>query len=100
MKRTSISIALAVLLASGANALSQEVPQAFKEAVTLFQNGAYDQARALFDKCDEPLSRAWSVLCAVKGRAPSYRVLIEDLEREAPRSALYNPIHFAAALWS
>ena len=38
------------------------------------------------------------MLCAVKGRAPSYRVLIEDLERETPRSALYNPIHFAAAL--
>ena len=98
MKKTSISIVLAALLASGVNAFSQEVPQVFKEAVTLFQNGAYDQARSLFDKCDEPLSRAWSVLCAVKGRAPSYRVLIEDLERESPRSALYNPIHFAAAM--
>ncbi len=98
MKKTAISIALAALLASGVNVFSQEVPQTFKEALTLFQNGAYDQAKSLFDKCDEPLSRAWSVLCAVKGRAPSYRVLIEDLERETPRSALYNPIHFAAAL--
>lgn len=98
MKKTTISIALAVLLLSGGNAFCQEVPQTFKEAVSLFQSGAYDQARVLFDKSDGPLSRAYSVLCAVKGRAPSYRVLIEDFERDNPRSALYNSIHFAAAL--
>ncbi len=97
MKKTSIIPVLAALLLVGVPSGAQERQQDFREALSLFESGAYTSARAAFDALGDPLSKAYSVLCAVKSGDPAFPALIEEFERENPASALYPQIHFAAA---
>lgn len=97
MKKTAIylSAAIAFLLPQGLCA--QDSPSRFREAVNLYEQGVYSKARAIFDQLDDPLSKAYSILCAVKVNSSDYQDLIHSYEASNPSTALYPQIHYAAA---
>jgi len=69
-----------------------------REALDLYDRALYDRARTIFDKSDDPLSGAYSVLCAIRGRMNAYENLISEYEHSNPRSVLYDEIHYRYAL--
>ena len=96
MKKTPIFLALAAMLLTSGNLYSQQPSNAFQEAVKLYENGAFGSARNIFEKLSDPLSKAYSVLCAVKGRDADYPERMSEFEEESPENVLSSQIHFAA----
>ena len=66
-----------------------------RQAVRLYENGLYGQARTLFESLsDDPLSEGYTVLCAMKMRAEDYPELLADYERRHPVSGMSSLLHF------
>ena len=86
------------MVTSPAALSAQSSPQRFREAVDLFENGAYAKARSIFDALGDPLSQAYSILCAVKVNSSDYPELAENYLGANPNCSLAPQIHFASAV--
>lgn len=84
------------------SAAAQDGGTTFRQALDLYGNGMYSQARSLFEALsageDGALAEGCSVLCAIKMKAEGYRSLAEDYLNANPASALCTPIVYAKAL--
>lgn len=96
MKKSIIFLALLSGLLLSRNLAAQDRTQLFLEAQDMYRNGAYGQARALFDQLEDPLSKAYSVLCATKENSGEYPSLVNALARSEPSNILEARQHFAA----
>lgn len=66
----------------------------YEKALELFSYGMYENARALFEKCDdELLSRDYVVLCALRTKSPDATYLVKSSEENGVKSILYSKIH-------
>ena len=72
MKKFAIYLSVLLMFTGSAALHAQSSPQRLREAVDLFENGAYAKARAMFDSLGDPLSQAYSILCAVKVNSSDY----------------------------
>ena len=93
--RLKFSITLALALAAMPAAEAQSF---YHNGMTLFENGMYSQARALFEQAGDPLSEAYSVLCAAKERTAGYSDLIEAYLKSNPESILAPALHLQYGL--
>ena len=98
MKKFAIYLSVLLALTSPLALAAQSNPQRFREAVELFERGAYAKPRAMFDAIGDPLSQAYSILCAVKVNASDYPELAENYLNSNPNSSLAPQIHFASAV--
>lgn len=98
MRKLAIYIALFSAVLSGGTLSAQDSPARFREAVNLYEQGVYNRARSIFDELGDPLSRAYSILCAVKVNSSDYQDLIAAYEDSNPDSFLSAQIHYAAAV--
>lgn len=70
-----------------------------REALNLYRQGFYSQARTLFEQA--PVSsrtRAYALLCAIRSQASDYPALLFDFRRDYPASAFDSEISFRHAL--
>ncbi|MCR5561500.1 MAG: tetratricopeptide repeat protein, partial [Bacteroidales bacterium] len=95
-KAIYLSVLLIVTLSASLGA--QNPPQSFREAVILYEQGAYGKARAIFDELGDPLSQAWSILCAVKVNSSDYQDLIDAYISSNPDCVLVPQLYFASAV--
>lgn len=65
-----------------------------REAMDLYERSMFDGARVVFDSSDDPLSKAYSVLCAIRGRFPGYEARLREYEKHNPKSVLYDEMHY------
>ncbi|MBQ3712052.1 MAG: tetratricopeptide repeat protein [Bacteroidales bacterium] len=98
MKKFAIYLSVLLMFTGSAALHAQSRPQRFREAVGLFEQGAYTKARAMFDELGDPLSQAYSILCAVKVNSSDYPELVESYLNSHPNSSLAPQIHFASAV--
>lgn len=98
MKKFAIYLSVLLMVTSPAALSAQSRPQRFREAVDLFENGAYAKARSIFDALGDPLSQAYSILCAVKVNSSDYPELVSGYLSANPNSSLAPQIHFASAV--
>ena len=90
-------LALAVLAAEApaAPAAPAGSPRAWRQAVRLYENGMYEQARLLFEAMpDDPLSDGYEVLCALKMQTADCDDLLADYRLRYPSSRLSGVLHF------
>ncbi|MBQ9660618.1 MAG: tetratricopeptide repeat protein [Bacteroidales bacterium] len=86
---------LAVTILSGALSAAPDRARTFRQAVHLYDNGMYEQARALFSRLSgDPLSDGYSVLCALKMRTDDASGLLSDYRIRYPSSRLSGALHF------
>ena len=94
-----MAIALAALLS--ASALTAGAPGAsrtFRQAMRLYDNGMYEQARALFASLpDDPLSEGYAVLCALKMRSDGAAEDFAAYRLRYPSSRVSSLLHFENA---
>ena len=98
MKKIAIYLSVFSALITSPALMAQNAPARFREAVTLYEQGVYGRARSIFDELSDPLSRAYSILCAVKVNSSDYQDLIRSYEASNPESILAPQIHYAAAI--
>lgn len=94
--RTTILSLLFLLctLSLGAGPLKGE-----REALNLYRQGFYSQARLLFEQAPEsPRTRAYALLCAIRSQASDYPAMLFDFRRDYPVSAFDSEIGFRHAL--
>ncbi len=88
--RVSAVLAGFVMLASPLKADTED----YERALELFSCGMYENAREIFEKCDdELLSRDYVVLCALRTKSPDAAYLVKSSEDNEVRSILYPQIH-------
>lgn len=88
--RVSAVLAGLVMLASPLKADTED----YERALELFSCGMYENAREIFEKCDdELLSRDYVVLCALRTKSPDAAYLVKSSEDNEVRSILYPQIH-------
>jgi len=81
-------------LSAGAGPLKGE-----REALNLYRQGLYSQARTLFEQApSSPRTRAYALLCAIRSQASDYPSLLFDFRRDYPASAFDSEISFRHAL--
>lgn len=97
MKKSTIFLALLAGLLAAPGLAAQDRAQLFREAQDLYRNGAYGQARALFDRLGDPLSEAWSILCATRVNATGHTVLADAYQDTEPTVILESRQHLASA---
>ncbi|MCR4824459.1 MAG: tetratricopeptide repeat protein [Bacteroidales bacterium] len=67
----------------------------YRQAVRLYENGMYEQARALFASLEgDPLCDGYAVLCALKMRSDEYPELFSAYRLRYPSSRLSGLLHF------
>ncbi|MCR4859844.1 MAG: tetratricopeptide repeat protein [Bacteroidales bacterium] len=67
----------------------------YRQAVRLYENGMYEQARTLFSEMSgDPLCDGYAVLCAMKMRSDDYPELLSDYRVRYPSSRLTGTLHF------
>lgn len=94
--RTSIFSLFFLLftLSAGAGPLKGE-----REALNLYRQGFYSQARTLFEQAPaSPRTRAYALLCAIRSQASDYPAMLYDFRRDYPVSAFDSEIGFRHAL--
>lgn len=92
-------VLVSVLLCSAAvYAQDRAVLSKYEKAISLYENGMYDRARAMFESLPESeedvMASGYSVLCSVVLQAEGYEALISAYEEKFPGSALMGQIHF------
>ena len=97
MKKSTILLALLAGLLTASGLAAQDRAQLFREAQDLYRNGAYGQARALFDRLGDPLSEAWSILCATRVNSTGHTVLADAYGENEPASIVESRQHLAMA---
>lgn len=97
MKKYAILTLLFVAFGASANLSAQSRAQLFTEAQELYNSGVYGRAAVLFDKLSDPLSKAYSILCATKLNTTDHLDRIASYSVSEPKSILSTSIHFSAA---
>lgn len=95
-RRTPILTLLLLLfvLPAGAGPMKGE-----REALNLYRQGFFAQARQLFEQAPEsPRTRAYILLCAIRSQASDYPSMLFDFRRDYPVSAFDSEIGFRHAL--
>ena len=94
--KSLVTTLLAVtIFSAGLTAGPGGITRTRREAVRLYENGMYGQARTLFESLSgDPLSEGYTVLCAMKQRAADYPELLADYERRHPASGMSSLLHF------
>ncbi len=97
--KTLVTTLLAVtIFTAGAVAQPSGQTRTFRQAVRLYENGMYEQARVLFSEIPgDPLSDGYAVLCAIKMRAEDYPGQLEAYRLRYPSSRLSSALHFENA---
>ena len=95
LKSLVTTLLAAALAAPGqASAPAGDVP-AWQQAMRLYGNGMYGQARILFASMpDNPLSDAYEVLCAMKMQTGDYPELLSAYRLRYPSSRMSGVLHF------
>ena len=76
---------------------AQTRAQGFQEAVNLYENGVYGQARTVFEAIGDPLSKAYVGLCAMKSESPDAERLYREYAGQYPVSVLSPRIRYEYA---
>lgn len=97
MKKSAIFLAFATLVLLSPNLAAQSRAQLFREAQDLYRSGSYGQAAALFDKLEDPFSKAYSILCASKLNSTNHDERMSKYMDEEPSSVLDSRIHMTMA---
>lgn len=93
----AFSLLLVSPLMSGAE--PQMSPEkAYRAALTLYSDGNYSTARALFESVDDPLCDAYAVLCAARQKDPVFPALLEAYLGTHASSVLDSELHFRYGL--
>lgn len=94
--KTLVATLLAVTICS--SSLTAGVPggtRTYRQAVRLYENGMYEQARALFSSMEgDPLCDGYAVLCALKMRNGNYQEQFAAYRLRYPSSRLTVLLHF------
>lgn len=70
----------------------------YRRAVRLYQNGMYERARSVFESVSgDPLSEAYTVLCALKMRSDDYLELMHEYHQNYPSSIMTSRIRLENA---
>ena len=95
LKTRMIPLLAAALLSAGLQAAPPDGMKTWREAVRLYENGMYEQARLLFESLpDDPLSDAYEVLCALKMKTADGEDLLSAYGLRYPSSSLSGELHF------
>ena len=87
----------AVLIPCGLR--SQDRPDDMRQALVLYENGMYSQARTLFDGLGaDPIARAYSIMCSQQLKSTGYKSLAGEYARQWPWSAMTSRVFFQGAL--
>ena len=97
LKRLQILVAAMLFFVAPVRAGAQANDVRFANAETLYRNGAYAEARSIFESLEGPLPKAYVVLCAIKTNDPDYPKLYRRLGAEYPETILGNTIRYAYA---
>ena len=97
--KTLVTTLLAVtIFTAGAVAQPSGQTRTYRQAVRLYENGMYEQARILFSELPgDPLSDGYALLCAIKTRAEDYPEQLEAYRLRYPSSRLSSALHFEHA---
>ena len=97
--KSLVATLLAVTISTaGLTAQPAGSARTYRQAVRLYENGMYDQARILFAELSgDPLADGYAVLCALKTRSGDYPELLEAYRLRYPSSSLSSPLHFEHA---
>ena len=97
--KTVFAALLLVLLTLSQLPLQAAAPsREYRRAVRLYQNGMYERARSVFESVPgDPLSEAYTVLCALKMRSDDYLELMEEYHRKFPSSIMTSRIRLENA---
>ena len=97
--KTLVTTLLAVtIFTAGAVAQPSGQTRTYRQAVRLYENGMYEQARILFSELSgDPLSDGYALLCAIKTRAEDYPEQLEAYRLRYPSSRLSSALHFEHA---
>ena len=88
----------AILLSSSLLAAPDKDSELFREAVTLYNNGMYERASALFEKLrGEPASEGYALLCSIKMQAADTDRKVAEYEEQWGSSAVSNDIDWEYA---
>ena len=78
-----------------AGAAASPGPGTWRRALRLYENGMYEEARALFESMpSDALTEGYAVLCAVKMRTDDYPERFADYRIRYPASTLSGTLHF------
>ena len=89
--------AVAMIFSFSVRAGAQAGDKSFQDAVNLYQNGVYEKARTIFESLGDPMSRAYAVLCAIKGEDDDHERVFWEYNNEYPESVLGNRIRYEYA---
>lgn len=93
----AFSLLLVSPLMSGAE--PQMSPEkAYRAALTLYSDGNYSTARALFESVEDPLCDAYAVLCAARQKDPALPLLLDAYFGTHASSVLDSELHFRYGL--
>lgn len=93
--KSLVTSLLAVTILSAGLAAAPDGTRTYRQAVRLYENGMYEQARILFSGLSgDPLCDGYAVLCALKLRSDDYPELLADYRVRYPSSRLSGALHF------
>ena len=95
LKTLVTTLLAAAILAPGLGAAPSGDGKTWQQAMRLYGNGMYEQARILFASMpDGPLTDAYEVLCALKMQTDDYPELLSAYRLRYPSSRLSGTLHF------
>ena len=95
LKTLLTTLLAAAILAPGLGAAPSGDGRTWQQAMRLYGNGMYEQARILFASLpDDPLSDAYEVLCALKMQTSDYPELLSAYRLRYPSSRMSGALHF------
>ena len=93
-----LATVVAGVVCLNANAGVDKNAKVYGQAVELYSNGMYERARTLFESIpDDPMARAYTVLCAGSLGSADYENLLSDYDSQDPSSVLSDQIWFQRA---
>ena len=95
LKTLVTTLLAAALLAAGLEAAPARDTRTWQQALRLYENGMYEQARILFAAMpDGPLTDAYEVLCSLKMQTDDYPELLTAYRLRYPSSRMSGVLHF------
>lgn len=99
MRKMAVALAAFIISSSAFTASADSVDKRFKEALSLYENGMYAQARTIFDSIgDDPQAIGWSVLCSVNLQEIGYENRLNNFIADYPYSGLLPKVYWQHAL--
>lgn len=93
--KSLVTSLLAVTIFSAGLTAAPDGARTYRQAVRLYENGMYEQAKLLFSTLSgDPLCDGYAVLCALKLRAEDYPEQLADYRIRYPSSRLTGALHF------